>query len=157
MCEIKYRTLTHFLYPIEEEEESSGDLPQSLLRLLVMLPIVLILGILVGVSHCIKKPKTRRSSVASSHHPTQQTSITQHPADSPPDYVTCVRQKSQPNSSHTNLSYVTFNPVSSLLYEVPPPSYSDVYPADSTPYSEINSESPPEYSTIDTTTNSCSL
>ena len=79
--------------------------------------------------------------------------MNQHLADRPPDYVTCMRQQSQPASNHINLSSVPDNTVLNPLYDASPPSYYDIYPADSTPYSEIYSESPPQYSTLDSSNN----
>ena len=106
------------------------------------------MGAIAGVSYYIRKSKARRSRAADRHRPTEN-SISHNQTDGPPDYVTCLRQQSTPVSSHTNLSFVSDNPVFNPLYDTPPPSYSDVYPAYSTPYSEIYSESPPEYSTVD--------
>ena len=60
-------------------------------------------------------------------------------SESPPDYVTYMREHSQAIIGHTNLSYVTDNPVFNSLNEPPPP-YSDVFPSESKPDTEICSE-----------------
>ena len=58
---------------------------------------------------------------------------------SPPDYVTYMREHPQAIGGHTNLSYVIDNPVFDSLNEAPPP-YSDVFPSESKPDTEICSE-----------------
>ena len=128
-------------------------MPTTLLAFLLTLPIIIILGAIVGVCYYIRKSKARRSRAENSHRHTETCINHHHLADGPPDYVTCMRQRSPPVSSHTNLSFIPDNTVFNPLYEAPPPSYSDIYPADSTPYSEIYSGSPPEYSTVDLSNN----
>ena len=87
--------------------------------------------------------------MAEKSHQHTETSINQQLADGPADYVTCMKQWSTPVSSYTNLSYIPDTLVCKPLYDAPPPSYSGIYPADSTPYSQIYSGSQPEYSTVD--------
>ena len=87
--------------------------------------------------------------MAENSHRHTETSINQQLADGPADYVTCMRQWSPPVSSYTNLSYIPDTLVCKPLYDAPPPSYSDIYPSDSTPYSQIYSGSQAEYSTVD--------
>ena len=69
-------------------------------------------------------------------------------SESPPDYVTYMREHSQTISGHTNLSYVTDNPVFDPINEPPPPSYSDVVHSDSTTDKNMSAESPPEHRTV---------
>ena len=68
-------------------------------------------------------------------------------SESPPDYGTYIREHSQ-ISGHTNLSYITDNPVFDPINEPLPPSYSDVVPSDSTPDKNMSAESPPEHCTV---------
>ena len=116
---------------------TSYGLPLLPFLLTLLIIVILLLFIIAGVC----KFKARRSRAADSNQSTETsinqnhrpTSVNLHQADSRPDDVTCLRQQFHPVSGRTNPSYIpdilVFNP----LYEAPPPSYSDVYPADSTP------------------------
>ena len=69
-------------------------------------------------------------------------------SESPPDYITYMRERSQENGGHSNMSYVIDNPVFDPKNEPPPPSYSDVVPSDSTADKNTFAESPPEHRTV---------
>ena len=86
--------------------------------------------------------------LAMSDSPSPEIDSAMAESESPPDYVTYMREHSQTISGHANLSYITDNPVFDPRYEPPPPSYSDVVPSDSTPDKNMPAESPPEHRTV---------